>query len=46
MEIIVNNQKLSVEDGTTVLEAALANGIDIPHLNGEEEDLPVDLGEE
>jgi NADH dehydrogenase/NADH:ubiquinone oxidoreductase subunit G len=32
MKITINNQKLSVEEGATVLEAALANGIDIPRL--------------
>jgi bidirectional [NiFe] hydrogenase diaphorase subunit len=32
MKIVINNTELSVEDGATVLEAALANGIDIPHL--------------
>jgi bidirectional [NiFe] hydrogenase diaphorase subunit len=32
MKIVINNKELSVEEGTTVLEAALANGIDIPHL--------------
>ena len=32
MNIFINNKEFSVEEGATVLEAALANGIDIPHL--------------
>ena len=32
IEIKIDGQKLQVQPGTTVMEAALANGIDIPRL--------------
>jgi len=32
IELKIDGQKLQVQPGTTVMEAALANGIDIPRL--------------
>ena len=32
IELNINGQDIQVENGTTVIEAALANGIDIPHI--------------
>jgi len=32
IELTINNKKVTVKEGTTILEAALQNGIDIPYL--------------
>ena len=32
VNLTINGQKISVSEGTTILEAALKVGIDIPHL--------------
>jgi NADH-quinone oxidoreductase chain G len=32
IELTINNKKISVKEGTTILEAALQHGIDIPYL--------------
>ena len=32
INLTINGKKISVEEGTTILEAALQNGINIPHL--------------